>query len=285
MVTRRRFIQTLTAGATAALAVKPLFARDLQVLRKLKNIGFIEGIIEKELKGDWKAVLSETVRYGYNEIEIGGYMGQSAKTFLRDCNDIGILPVAGGTVFSKNRDEINQSLDKLNEMELKYAVIYWPWFAGGPFELVDCKKTVDMLNSIGALCNERGLVLCWHNHNKEFIPMEGGGLPFDFIMNHTDKNLVKCELDIYWVQKGGANPVEMLKKYKDRYRILHVKDMDHRSEQDFACPGSGIIDFPSIFSEAADQGIEHYFVERDNVVNGMECLKSSAEYLKNIRFK
>jgi len=54
---------------------------------------------------------------------------------------------------------------------------------------------------------------------------------------------------------------------------------------DFTCPGSGIIDFPSLFSEAADQGINHYFVERDNVVNGLECLRTSAEYLKNITFK
>jgi sugar phosphate isomerase/epimerase len=63
-----------------------------------------------------------------------------------------------------------------------------------------------------------------------------------------------------------------------------MKDMAAGEEQDFACPGSGIIDFPSVLSEAADQGIEHYFVERDNVVNGMECLKTSAVYLKNLNF-
>jgi sugar phosphate isomerase/epimerase len=104
-------------------------------------------------------------------------------------------------------------------------------------------------------------------------------------MNHTDKNLVKCEMDIYWVKKGGADPVKMLQKYRNRYPILHIKDMASGPEMDFACPGSGIIDFPSVFSEAAVQGIEHYFVERDNVINGMECLKSSADYLKNIIFK
>jgi sugar phosphate isomerase/epimerase len=283
MVTRRKFIQTLTAGAAASLAVNPLFAEGSGKLNKLKNIGFIEGIIEKELKGDWKSVLRKTVSYGYKEIETGGFMGESAKTFLRDCNDIGIKPVAGGAVFSKNRDEVNKSLDKLNALDLKYAVIYWPWLAGGPFGLVDCKTSADMLNSIGELCKQRGLMLCWHNHNKEFISMEEG-LPFDFIMNHTDKDLVKCELDIYWVRKGGADPLEMLKKYKGRYSILHVKDMAPGTEQDFACPGSGIIDFPSIFSEAADQGIDHYFVERDNVTDGMECLRTSAEYLKNVRF-
>jgi len=284
MVTRRKFVQTLTAGIGAAIAVNPLIASAFDGNRKLKDIGYISGIIGKELKGDWKDVLRETVKYGYSEIEIGSFMGESAVSFLNYCKDIGIKPIAGGTVLSRNPDEIKRSLDKLNVLELKYAVIYWPWLVGGPFKLEDCKNTVEILNRTGEICKQEGLILCWHNHNKEFTAMEEG-LPFDYLMKNTDKNLVKCELDIYWVQKGGADPLNILKKYKDRYRILHVKDMASGAEQDFTCPGSGIIDFPSVFSEAADQGIMHYFVERDNVVDGMECLRTSADYLKNIRFK
>ncbi|MEI6049711.1 MAG: sugar phosphate isomerase/epimerase [Bacteroidota bacterium] len=284
MFTRRKFIQTLSVSAAAAVAVNPLSSLGFDGNRNLKNIGYIEGIIDKELKGDWKAALKETVKYGYSEIEIGRFMGESAKTFLKDCSEIGIKPVAGGTVFSKNMDELKKSLEDLNALELKYAIIYWPWLVGGPFKLEDCKNTTEILNQTGEVCKKHGLVLCWHNHNKEFIPMEEG-LPFDYLMNNTDKNLVKCELDIYWVQKGGADPVNILKKNRGRCSILHVKDMAPGSDQDFACPGSGIIDFPSVFSEAADQGIKHYFVERDNVVNGMDCLKASAGYLKNITFK
>jgi len=283
MFTRRKFIQTLTAGAVTAIAVNPLHALGTAGTRKLKNIGFIEGIIDKELKTDWKSALRETVKYGYTEIEIGSFRGESAKTFLKDCSEIGIKPVAGGAAFSKDLDAVNKSLDNLNAMELKYAVVYWPWLVGGPFSLEDCKNTAEILNKIGEICKKRGLIFCWHNHNKEFIPMEEG-LPFDWLMNHTDKNLVKCEMDIYWVKKGGADPVDFLKKYKNRYGILHVKDMTGDAQQTFADVGSGIIDFPSVFSEAADQGILHYFVEKDNAVNGMETLKKSARYLKKISF-
>ena len=283
MFTRRKFIQTLTAGAVTAIAVNPFHALGTEGTRKLKNIGFIEGIIDKELKGDWKSALRETVKYGYTEIEIGSFRGESAKTFLKDCSEIGIKPVAGGAAFSKDLDAVNKSLDNLNAMELKYAVVYWPWLVGGPFSLEDCKNTAEILNKIGEICKKRGLIFCWHNHNKEFIPMEEG-LPFDWLMNHTDKNLVKCEMDIYWVKKGGADPVDFLKKYKNRYGILHVKDMTGDAQQTFADVGSGIIDFPSVFSEAADQGILHYFVEKDNAVNGMETLKKSAGYLKKISF-
>lgn len=283
MFTRRKFVQTLIAGAASGIVFEPVFTINSTGGRKLKNLGYIEGIIGKELEGAWNAILRETVKYGYTEIEIGKFRGKSAKTFIEDCSEIGIRPIAGGTVFSKKMDELKKSLDDLNAMELKYAVIYWPWLVGGPFKLEDCKNTVEILNITGEVCKKQGLVLCWHNHNKEFISMEEG-LPFDYLMNNTDKNLVKCELDIYWVQKGGADPVNILKKYRDRYCILHIKDMAPGPKRDFACPGSGIIDFPSVFSEAADQGINHYFVERDNVVNGMECLKTSAEYLKKISF-
>jgi len=53
---------------------------------------------------------------------------------------------------------------------------------------------------------------------------------------------------------------------------------------DFECPGSGIIDFPSIFREAHAQGIKHFMVERDNVPDGMACIRSAAEYLKKVTF-
>jgi len=284
MLTRRKFIQTATAGAAAAIAMNPLHALGNEGTRKLKNIGFIEGIVGKELEKDWKATLKETVKYGYSEIEIGRFLGDSAKSFLSFCKDIGIKPVAGGTVFTKDTNELNKSLDELNALDLKYAILYWPWLGGGPFKLEDCKVSAEMLNQTGEVCKKHGLILCWHNHNKEFATMEEG-LPFDYLMNHTDKDLVKCELDIYWVRKGGADPVKVLRKYKDRYPILHVKDMAAGQDQDFACPGSGIIDFASVFSEAADQGIAHYFVERDNVVDGLDCLKTSGQYLKNLRFK
>jgi sugar phosphate isomerase/epimerase len=280
MISRRNFIQT-AAISSAVIALNPSMAFQADKGRKLNHIGYIAGIIGNELKGDWKAALAETVKYGYTEIEIDRYRGESAKTFLKDCSDIGIKPIAGGAKFSKNMEDVNKSLDNLNDLELKYAVIYWPWMVGGPFTFEDCKISADLLNQIGEVCKNRGLQLCWHNHNKEFIAMEDG-LPFDYIMVHTDKDLVKCEMDLYWVQKGGADPLTLLKKYKNRYAILHVKDMAADSQQSFADVGSGVIDFPSIFSEAYKQGIEHYFVEKDNAVDGLEALNQSAKYLKNL---
>ncbi|HJZ38963.1 MAG TPA: sugar phosphate isomerase/epimerase [Bacteroidales bacterium] len=285
-LSRRSFINksaTAAAAAMAAPAVLGSLLPSCSGLGKLEKFGFISGIIGKELEGDWKAILKKAAEFGFTEIETGNFLGDSAAGFLAFCKEIGIKPVAGGVGFNAGADDTSKRLDNLKELGLKYAVTYWPWLTGGPFNLADCRRSVDILNELGVLCKQKDLTLCWHNHDKEFIPLEGG-LPFDFLMAHTDPDLVKCEMDIYWAKKGGADPLALLQKFPGRIPILHVKDMAPGPEQDFECPGSGIIDFPSIFREAYDQGIAHYMVERDNVPDGMACLQSSSEYLRNLRF-
>jgi sugar phosphate isomerase/epimerase len=272
-----------TAAAFATPAILGSISLSCSNEHRLKKFGFISGIIGKELEGDWKTVLKKAVEFGFTEIEIGEYLGDSAAGFLAYCREIGLTPVAGGIGFNDGGDEIAKRLDALNALNMKYAVVYWPWLTGGPFLLDDCKRTVDILNTLGSRCRQDGLILCWHNHDKEFIPLEGG-FPFDFVMEHTDPGLVKCELDVYWAKKGGADSLTLMDKYAGRIPILHIKDMAPGIEQDFECPGSGIIDFPSIFKKAQQQGIEHFFVERDNVPDGMACLQSSGEYLRNLRF-
>ena len=167
----------------------------------------------------------------------------------------------------------------------RYWVCYWPWLSDAKNITADEAKTAaDNLNKLGEAAKKGGIKFCWHNHNWEFEKPTSDGLPFDILMKNTDPEIVKSELDIYWVRKGGGDPLECLKKYPGRYEILHVKDMDATPAKSFACPGSGIIDFGPIFREAWDQGVRHYIVEKDGEKNGIECLQSSAEYLKNVRF-
>jgi len=284
MTTRRKFLSSLSL-AGAALAVSPNLVYGATSANKLRNIGYIGGILGNnftEDKGNWKELLNETVEYGFSEFE-GGYLGDSPKVFMDYCKSIGLKPIAGGIGITDDMNKIKESFDKANALNTKYIVTYWPWFVGPPFSLDDCKRSTEWLNKTGELAKDNGLKLCWHNHDKEFHEMEEG-LPFDYLMEHTDEDLVFCEMDIYWVAKGGADPVKVLKKYEGRFPLMHVKDMAEGAEQSITCPGSGIIDFPSIFAEAKRQGLKHYFVERDKAVDGLACLKSSGEYLQNLRF-
>lgn len=284
MINRRKFLQTTLTGTVAAIIPGSYLSCGSRVSR-IDNIGFISGIIGRELEEEnWKEVLSKTVEMGYTEIETGNYLGESAASFLDFCKSAGLKPIAGGGTFSKNMDEVNSSLDRLNALDLQYAVMYWPWFGGAPLSLDNCKESAELLNRIGEVCKKRGLTLCWHNHDLEFHATKEGIIPFDYLMEQTDREFVKCELDIYWVRKGGARPVETLKKYRGSYPLLHIKDMAPGDEQDFACPGNGIIDFQEVLSEAIEQDIKHFFVEKDNAQDGMGCLESAAVYLKSLRF-
>lgn len=284
MITRRKFIQNMAVGAAGMVAANSIVACAGPTERKLENFGFISGILNPNFReGDWQAILQQTADFGYTEIEIGNFMGDSLPAFKSFLMNIGLTPVAGGTRFQEDMDEVNKSLDFHNLMDMKYAIVYWPYFTSPPFGLEHCKKGVEVLNKMGEVCKSRGITLCWHNHDHEFVPMEEG-LPFDYFMQQTEQDLVQCQLDIYWAQKGGVDPVETLQKYPGRYPMLHIKDMAPGEDQDFACPGEGIIDWPAVFSEAHEQGIKHFSVERDGAVDGLECLRVSAAYLKELRF-
>ncbi len=283
MTTRRKFFSEFAAGALVA-GVFPELAFGESTSNKLNNIGFISNVLNNEFeKGDWKVILKEAVELGFTEYE-GGIKGDSPEEFKSYCKQIGLKHVAGGLAMTEDIEEAKKKLDELKFLGVSYAIIYWPWFVGAPFKLEDCKKSAPILNKIGELAKERKLQLCWHNHDKEFQAMSNGQLPYDYLMENTDPDLVKVEMDIYWVRKGGADPVDLMKKYPDSVKIMHVKDMAEGQSQDFACPGRGIIDFVPIFAEARKQKIKHYFVERDKIVDGMACLRDSSKFLQNLRF-
>lgn len=276
-LSRRTFAKTL--GMAACVSV-PAWAAPAH---RLRRIGFIAGIVSKEMKHDWRATLQRAAGYGFSEIETGRHFGDSAPGFVDYCQQIGLKTIGGGVPLSADNEKLKPQLDQLNGLGATYAAVYWPWLVGGPFSLSDCQRSADLLNSMGETCRQHGLTLCWHNHDKEFIPMETG-LPFDYLMAHTDPQLVKCEMDVYWVAKGGANPVALLQKHTGRYAILHVKDMAAGTAEAIECPGSGILGFPAILAEAHRQGIGHFMVEQDNTTDGLACLQASGRYLRQLRF-
>ncbi|MDR2499007.1 MAG: sugar phosphate isomerase/epimerase, partial [Tannerellaceae bacterium] len=125
--------------------------------------------------------------------------------------------------------------------------------------------------------------LIYHNHDIEFKSTEGQ-LPFDVLLPALDPEYVNIELDLYWIAKGNSSAEEYIQKYPGRYPVFHVKDMDRTTDRSFACVGDGIINFPSIFKLNSVAGVKHFIVEHDRPANPEDCVKRSAEYLKNLRF-
>ncbi|MDX2249737.1 MAG: sugar phosphate isomerase/epimerase [Bacteroidia bacterium] len=280
---RRNFIASSSlAAAGIATGFSPLLASPTA---KLKNIGVILGLLNKEMQADYKATLKAVAETGYKYLEFGGTYGADPKEFLQVIKDLGLKPIAGGTSIVNLRKQLPEMIETYMAQGKKYLVCYWPWDHDGTkvSGVDEVKRIAAEFNEIGEKCRQGGIQFVFHNHDKEFFPVEGQ-LPYDIILDETDPALVGMEIDLYWIAKGGADPIPYFKKYPGRFEICHVKDMDNTPEKSFETPGKGIIDFPSIFAHIKTAGLKYFIVERDKAPEPMRTMREGYEYLRGLRF-
>ncbi|GEO11891.1 sugar phosphate isomerase/epimerase family protein [Segetibacter aerophilus] len=247
----------------------------------------IVNVIGDELKKDWQGTLRTVAEIGYDNLEFSGYYGDNREQFKKFMKDIGLKPLSAGSSLGqmKKEDALKKMIDDALYLEKKYLVCYWPWMdSGDNKKLDDFKKAADEMNKLGEQVNKAGLRFAFHNHDKEFVEVAGYKWGYEVFLKETDPSKVAMLLDLYWITKGGGDPVQLLQQYPKRFELFHVKDMDKTSEKSFTCPGYGIIDFKRIFAEAKKAGVKHYIVEIDKAPNPMQCIKDSYAYLNNLRF-
>jgi len=197
------------------------------------------------------------------------------------------LPTA---VFMKEQEKIPAALEKARDHGFEYVVC--PYIAPenrGGAEVM--KKLAATLNRTGDLARKAGLHLCYHNHAFEFEPSSEGTL-LDVLMKATDPKLVSLEMDIMWVKVGGGDPVSLLKQYRGRVPLMHLKNVvegtEKRYKEDipktaFREVGKGMIDVLPVLRAAAKAGVKHYFVEQDQTPgNPVDSLRESFEYVSKL---
>jgi sugar phosphate isomerase/epimerase len=133
------------------------------------------------------------------------------------------------------------------------------------------------LNEAGRLAARAGHVLNYHNHAEELKPHDGV-IPYDFILENTDPNLVKLELDCFWTVAAGADPARYFSRYPGRFRQCHLKDGTATGE--VTVVGQGIMEFGPLLSAARAAGIEHYYVEQDGATEPMKASTQAYQYLR-----
>ena len=155
------------------------------------------------------------------------------------------------------------------------------------------KRMAERFNSIGEAAKKEGVLFAYHNHGYGFSEVNGT-VPTHYIFKNTDPNLVFFEMDIFWTLAAGQNPVELLNKYPNRYKLMHLKDMKEKQifDGDGESPeqwyklfpnmtscGDGIADLESIINTAKKVGVKHFFVEQDMAKNPEIVLQKSYQYL------
>lgn len=152
----------------------------------------------------------------------------------------------------------------------------------------DCRKSLAAwmegamrLDAVGAKLREAGLRFSYHNHDFEFGKFEGDSrCKLDILYASTAPNNLYAELDTAWVQVGGSDPAQYIRKYAGRCPVIHVKDLaSDKTHGRFSPLGKGILDWPAIFEAGRAAGVEWYVYEQDTCKDPFEDAQISFEFL------
>ncbi|MGV3640266.1 MAG: sugar phosphate isomerase/epimerase family protein [Adhaeribacter sp.] len=256
-----------TATGSGATAAGNLGAIGLQLYS-------VKDVIEKDLQG----TLKQLADIGYTEIESypgqkGHYFGMEAAEFAKMTKDLGLNLVSShfgsGSPGDKAGDwrqaTMLQNFDQLaaKAAETGQQYITCSSLSEGLRKTKDdLKRTAELFNQTGEKAKKAGLQFAYHNHAFEFDQV-GDVMMYDYLLANTDPELVKYELDLFWVTAAGKDPVAYLEKYPNRFPLCHVKDMDKQDKTRNTEVGTGSIDYQKVLKAAKDNGMKHYLVEQE----------------------
>ena len=143
------------------------------------------------------------------------------------------------------------------------------------------KRFAREATEIGKALAGADLTFSYHNHSFEFVRF-GDRTGLDVIYEESDPRYLQAEIDTYWVQHGGGDPIFWIRKMKDRMPVIHFKDMViYEGEQTMAEIGEGNLNWPGIIEACEDANVEWYAIEQDRCMrNPFESLKISYDNLR-----
>jgi len=297
MQTRRSFLKSsslFSAGVLAAPSLSSFFEKGT------KDIGLQLYTVRDAMQADPVATLAKVAQIGFNSLEGATYTGtqkfygMDPKTFagvlknnglvMRSCHyrlgEDGTGAVLTDGVFKGTiLHEWQKAVDDAAALGIKYMVCAWL----SPKErlgLDHYKKMAGDFNKAAEACSKAGIQFCYHNHDFEF-EQQDGKYPYDVLLDDTDKEKVKMEMDLYWVSKAGQDPIKLINAHPGRFPLWHLKDMDNTPAHSFTEVGNGTIDFKKIFAHAHTAGMKHFFVEQDKCPGSpFDSITKSITYIK-----
>lgn len=231
------------------------------------------------LERDFEGTLAAVAGLGYRQVEFAGIAGPSPRQTLGILKRHGLVaPSSHVGGYETLEADLPQFLRDANEREQQFIVCGYideRWRRS----LDDWKRIGQTFNAAAAQARKAGLGFAYHNHDFEFVPMDGQ-IPYDVLLAETDPALVRMEMDLYWMAKAKRDPVSCFQRYPGRFPLVHLKDM----ARDGAITevGAGVIDFKRVLGHAALAGISHYFVEQDNPDHPMASIETSLRYLQQL---
>ena len=233
--------------------------------------------VRDETAKDFIGTLEKVAEIGYEGVEFAGFGDMPASKMKEALERLNLKAVGSHT----SKDLLFNKLDEVIEYNLAIGnpFVMCPWDNyGSKGEWLEAAK---LYNTIGEKLKQRGLQFLYHNHAHEFAKFDGEYI-LDLIYKETDPELVKAEIDTYWVYYAGVDPAGYVAKYGGRCPIVHLKDM--KADDKFTVEvGEGIIDIKSIIEASVKAGTEWLVVEQDSCARPpLESVKISVDSLKKM---
>jgi sugar phosphate isomerase/epimerase len=229
--------------------------------------------VRDRLKDDLAGTLQAVRDIGYENVELAGLYGRSAEQFKSELDKAGLTAVSTHVGIDRIEEDLQTVVDHARLFGYRHVAI--PFFpedrrtAEGYLELA---RLIDRCETSPIAT---GLTFSYHNHAFEFDKLEDGRRGFDILFSQPSPS---SEMDVYWVARGGDNPLQWLERLSGRVPLLHMKDMAKDgdvADAGFAEVGTGRLPLEEIAFKADDHGVEHLIIEQDNGWIDGDPLKSA----------
>lgn len=250
------------------------YQQDSRAGKMLKEIpGVVSFTYRNSFQKNMAATLDTIKALGITNIEFSNLFGKKPSEIKQLLDERGMICTSFGVSYDDLVNKTREVAENAKTLGASFVRVAWIPHDKLAFTIQTAKKAVDDFNTAGKILKEEfELTFCYHNHGYEMQPYENGTY-FDYIAVNTNPAYVSFELDILWAFHPGKDPVELLKKYGPRFKLMHVKDLRKGIVGDFsgATPvendvalGSGQINIAAVIKAAQKSGIKYFYIEDES---------------------
>lgn len=233
--------------------------------------------VREALSKDFAGTMRKIADMGYIGVETATFPGSTPAAARQLFDDLGLVVIAAHSPLPLGEKQA-EVLGTMDILGCKYLVC--PWLNPDEhFKTADqVKRTAELLNQGSTVARAHGLELVYHNHHFEYLKVEEGEYAYKLLMQHLAPE-VMVQIDTYWVQVAGLNPVDVIREWGQRAPLLHIKDGPGVRGEPMTALGEGIMDIPAVVK--AGEGVtEWLIVELDACATDMlEAVARSYRYL------
>jgi sugar phosphate isomerase/epimerase len=237
---------------------------------------------------DAEAAMAKVKEMGFRNVELAGTYGLPFHEFIKLLAKNQLRVISFGVDFDKLEKFPQAVADEARAYGAQFVVCFWIPHTN-TFTKEDADKAAAVFNAAGKVMAQYGMMLCYHPHGYEFQPYNNATL-LDYMMDTFDSRYVNFEMDVFWIRQSGQDPVALLKKYSNRFILMHLKDRKHGTPssqhghadvESNVVLGTGDVGIADVMKAARDLGIKYYFIE-DESSRAEQQIPKSLEFLKNL---